>query len=173
MDRPSVLLGKARQIYKAEGVVPLLRKVAAFLAYCMFEYRSYWLYAESIASYADLNEADFMPRIEGVTFYIISSNEEADELEAQGFPFRSQVANARRSLEKGATAFCIFVGQELASIAWHAPNRDAQRSLGEPPYPVDFEKDEICSGGAVEQSEVSATGAAQVQQNIEAPVPPR
>jgi len=109
--------------------------------------RSYYVYREYIEDLAEAVEADFVPGIEGLAFRIVSSNEEADELEAQGFPFRSQVANARRNLEKGATAFCLFVGQELASITWHAPNRDAQRSLGEPPYPVDYEKDEICSGG--------------------------
>jgi len=125
----------------------LLRRGLASAVGAFFFLRTYYVYSECIEDLAEDDEAHSQPRIEGVTFHIVSDNEKADELEAKGFDFRSQVPNARRSLEKGATAFCFFVGQELASIAWHAPNRHAQRSLGEPPYPVDFEKGEICSGG--------------------------
>ncbi len=147
MHRVTVLFRRAHQVYQTDGSVGLLRRGLAFGIGPFFFFRTYYVYRECVEDLAEAEEAGFVPEIEGLSFHIVSSKEEADELEAQGFLFRSQVANARRNLEKGATAFCLFVGQELASIAWHATNRDAQRSLGEPPYPVDYEKDEICSGG--------------------------
>lgn len=150
MHRLTVLLAEARHICQTDGFPELLRRGLAFAVGSLFFFGTYYVYRESIEELArelaEAEEDDFVPGIEGLALHIVSSNREADELEARGFRFRSQVANARRNLEKGATAFCLFVGQELASVAWHAPNRDAQRSLGEPPYPVDFDKGEICSG---------------------------
>jgi hypothetical protein len=80
---------------------------------------------------------------------IVSTNQEADELEAEGLQFRSHVSNSRERLEKGAIAFCIFVERELASIGWVATTQEAKDSLNEPPYKVGFSNKESCTGGSV------------------------
>lgn len=36
-----------------------------------------------------LKESDYIPKIDNFTLKIVSSNEEADKLEAEGFEFRS------------------------------------------------------------------------------------
>jgi hypothetical protein len=85
-----------------------------------------------------------MPKIDDFALKIVSTNEEADELEAQGLEFRSQVLNARKRLDKGAIAFCIFVGKELANVSWVAMTLEAKNSLGQPPFRVDFSNNEAC-----------------------------
>ena len=56
-----------------------------------------------------------MPNTQNFTFKIVATNEQANKLAADGLEFRSYILNARRSLDKGAIVFCLFVGNELAS----------------------------------------------------------
>ncbi|MCK4723818.1 MAG: hypothetical protein KAT75_10955, partial [Dehalococcoidia bacterium] len=79
---------------------------------------------------------------------IISTNQEADELEAGGLEFRSHVPNGRERLDKGVVAFCAFAGLELAGISWVSVSQQAKDALPEPPYRVDFSKNEACVGDA-------------------------
>jgi hypothetical protein len=148
MDNPSGLVAEAKRIYRTEGLLQLVRRGVAFLLWRVFEYRRYYLYADPIDHLRDLSEADFLPRIDGFTVKVVSSNEEADELEASGLQFRAQFPTARRSLDSGAVAFCLFVGDTLAHIGWAAFTREGQKSIGEPPYVVDFSNREACSGGS-------------------------
>lgn len=139
---------KARQVYQTEGLVSLLRRGFRFLVYCVFEYRSYWLYAERPKDILALNEADFMPKIGDFIPKAVSSNAEADELESQGFEFRSQIPDAREILDGGAIALCIFVGRELANMGWVVMSQQAMDILGGPPYHVDFAGKEVVGAGA-------------------------
>ena len=148
MPRLTNLLRRTMQIYETDGIVALLRRGFAFLAYCFFQYRTYYLYADCTEDLLALYEDDFKPSIDGLTLKIVSSNEEADELEAEGLQFRSHVQNAQQRLDKGAIAFCVFIGSELAHIGWVALSRDAQSSIGEPPFKVDFSNKEGCTGDA-------------------------
>ena len=146
MSRPTVLFTRAKQILQTEGLVPLVRRGFPFVVTSFFRYRTYALYEYALVDIQKLNEADFMPKIDNFTLKIISTNQEADELEAEGLEFRSQVANAKQRLEKGAIAFCIFVDRELANIAWVALTQEAKDSLDEPPFRVDFPNGEVCGG---------------------------
>ncbi len=148
MKRPTELFYDARRIYHVGGMIHLLRRTVAFIGYCLFQHRRYWLYSEPVPGYPDLTEADFLPRIDGLTWKAVSSNEEADELEAQGLEFRSLVPNARERLKRGAVALCIFVGRELANMGWLVTGQRAMDSLPDPPLKVDFANNEAC-GGAI------------------------
>jgi RimJ/RimL family protein N-acetyltransferase len=128
-------------------LIPLVRRGFAFVVGHFFQYDTYYLYEEAVENSLRLNEADFMPRIDSFTLKTISTNQEADELEAEGLEFWSHGANYRKRLDKGAIAFCVFVGQELASIYWVAMTRQAKDSLNERPYTVDFSNNEVCTGG--------------------------
>ena len=94
------------------------------------------------------HEADFAPRIDHTKLKIVGANDEADQLEAEGFEFRSHFPNATRMLDSGAIAFCIFSGSELANIGWVALSQRAMDSLPDPPFKVDFANNEAC-GGAI------------------------
>lgn len=148
MRRLTVLLKRAKQILQTEGFVSLVRRGFALLAYCLFEHRSYWLWGNDVEDVRSSNEADFMPKIDNFTLKIISTNQEADELEAGGLEFRSHVPNGRERLDSGAVAFCIFTGRELANISWVAMTQQAMDSLNKPTFKVDFSNNESWSGGS-------------------------
>ena len=147
MSRVARLFRSAKQIYHTDGPIGLLRRGYAFVFYRLFQYRTYYLYADPVEYGAPLNEAEFKPNIDNLMARIVSSNEEADELEAQGFDFRSYVSGARRRLDEGALANCIFVGNALAHFGWIALDQQALDSLDEPPYRVDFANKEAVGTG--------------------------
>lgn len=107
---------------------------------------TYYLYEHSLR---ELNEADFLPKVKNINVRIVSSNREADTLAAEGFEFRRRFVNARQMLDKGATALCIFVGQELAHITWLAMSEVAKNAFERLPYKVNFSHKEACTGGTV------------------------
>ena len=143
----SVLLRRGKQIFQTEGLIFLLRRGLEFFR--VFQYGAWYLY-ENYPSEALKGkiEADFMPRIQNFTSRIVSTNQEADELEAEGLEFRSQVTKAREKLDKGAVALCVFVEQELGYICWVAMTEEAKKMVDPLPYKVDFANNEICDGGA-------------------------
>lgn len=147
MSKLTFLLRRARQIHQTEGLLPLLRRTVALIFRLFFEYQTYYLYAEYTKDLPELKEADFMPKTDDFIPKVVTSNEQADDLEAQGFEFRSTVPNARKRLYSGAIAMCIFVDGELANIGWFAASQQAKDSLGEPPYKVDFANRESVGGG--------------------------
>ena len=148
MGRIADQFDRAKQIYRNEGLVSLLRRGFRFLVYCVFEHRTYYLWGNDVEDVRSSNEADFMPKVDNFTLKIISTNQEADELEAGGLEFRSHVPNGRERLDKGAVAFCIFIGRELANIVWVAMTQQAKDSLNQPPFKVDFSNNESLSAGS-------------------------
>jgi len=94
------------------------------------------------------NESDFLPGINDVTFHMVTTNEQADELAKIGFDCRSYSIYARKRLDKGTIAFCLFVGKELAHIGWLASTPDAKNTFDTHPYQVDFGNGEACTGGS-------------------------
>lgn len=106
MHRLKSLVESANQIYHTEGSRSLVRQVFAFLIDRLFRYETYYLYETDIL--IERSEADFRSRLPTFTMHIVGTNEEAEELEADGLEFRSSVNNARERLEKGAIAFCFF-----------------------------------------------------------------
>ncbi len=149
MNKISWLIRRAKQILQTEGLIPLVRRGFPFVVRRFFRYETYYLYEHIPINIRNLNEADFMPKIDNFNFKIVSTGREADELEAEGLEFLSQAVNARESLDKGAIAFCIFVGPELAHIGWVAMTEEAKRYVDPFPYRVNFGNDEACTGGTV------------------------
>ena len=141
------LLRRAKRILQTEGLVPLVRQAAAFAVQRCFIYKVYYLDESSVEHFQNLSEADFMPKIASFTLKIVSTNEEADELEAEGLEFRSLGFNARDALDKGAIALYVFVGKELANVSWIAMTEEAKLGLRELPYRVDFSCNEACQVG--------------------------
>jgi len=145
----SVLLLRAKDIYRMEGLISLLRTSFDYVRRRVFEYRSYYLYEIPTG---ELDEADFLPQIGNFMFKVISSNEEADELAASfGFDLRQRFIDAKKRLDKGAIAFCIFVGKEFANIGWVSLSEEAKKTLDPLPLKVDFAANEAYVG-AVETS---------------------
>ena len=141
------MLRTGRKVCETEGLRGLLGRWARFLLSRPFEYSTYYLYAKPVGQSEEVNEAGPTTHTSDLTFRAVSSNAEADELEAQGFDFRWHVANARERLDRGAVGTCVFIGKELAHIGWVAVNQHALDRLNEPPYKVDFANGEVVVTG--------------------------
>ncbi|MDY6917202.1 MAG: hypothetical protein SVP26_04535 [Chloroflexota bacterium] len=140
----SSLFDRARRVLRTEGLTALLRRTVLLATGHVFQYRTVYVFEYDIEEASELDETDFLPRTDGFDFRIVESNLGADELEKQGLEFRSCALNARERLDRGAVAFCIFVGGELASIGWAAMSQDAKDTLPELPYTIDFAAGEAC-----------------------------
>ena len=139
---------RARIILKTEGITSLIVKVFVFVAKHIFSYETYYITMRSLQNQT-ISKDDLIPDVADLTFKVITSNKEADELVAGGFEdFRSYQLNARQALEKGTIAFCLFVGTEVGYLTWLARSRDSQKIFNERPYQVDFDNSEACSVGA-------------------------
>lgn len=149
MQKLILLLRRARRLHETEGTAHLAKRALAFLVGLVFEYRVYYVYADRVSEVLGLGESEVMPKVGDLTIAVVCTNREADDLEALGLEFRSYVRNfdARKALDRGATAICIFAGSVLATIGWVALSPGAKDSLGEPPYRVDFSNGEACSAG--------------------------
>lgn len=146
MYPPRMLLSRAKDILRTEGLLLLLGRGCDFLVRYLFRCGTFYLYELAVK---ERNEADFMPSLQNLTVHIVSSNQQADELAASGFDCRSYSIHARRRLDKGAIAICTFVKQELASIVWVAMTEEAKKSVDSLPYHVDFVNKEASTGGTV------------------------
>ena len=150
MNRISWMLGRATRILKTEGLIPLVRRGFPFVLSFFFRYEEYYIYESDIQEIMkERGEAEPLPSIQDFTVKIVSTNEEAGELEAEGLDFRSQSTNARKRLDKGAIALCVFIGGELASRGWIATTQEAKDSIDELPYRADFSNGESCTGASV------------------------
>jgi hypothetical protein len=155
-SRLGELLARAKDILRGEGPVTLLRRVLDFY---IFHRDNYYLYMEDLHLYRQMNEADYLPRIEGFTFKVVRSNEEADQLaKAMGHDFRKLFVNAGKRLDRGATAFCTFVEGETANVGWLAPTERAKRTLFDMPLRVDFSNSECYLGGSEALPEYKGKG---------------
>jgi len=155
------LLIRARQIFEAEGLIPLFKRGFVLLAPYFFQYRTYYLWEIDVSKILEeRSEAEFTPETENFTFKMVATNEEADRLADEGLEFRSHVLNARRSLDKGAVAFCLFVGNELANIRWTATTEEAKKSLNKLPYQVDFSNNRAYVSGLMTNPKYRGAGFA-------------
>ncbi|MDY6917399.1 MAG: hypothetical protein SVP26_05555 [Chloroflexota bacterium] len=149
MNRLTEPFRRAMSIYETEGLMPLARQAAAFAAGRVFRYETYYLYENDGSSFSKRGDVGLPPGVDGLAFRVVHTNEEADALEAEGLRFRKYAGDARGRLDKGAMAFCVFVGHDLASIGWLCTTQRAKDSLNEPPpAKVDFSKKEAWAGGS-------------------------
>ena len=143
----TVLLRRTKRILETEGLLALMRRGLASVTCRFFVYRVYYLSEFELENARRWREEDFLPQLEGLVFRIVTTNLEADELEKEGLEFRSYPydIDARKALDKGAMALCIFVGSELGTIGWVALTPQAMEGLKEPPLKVDFSRDALAA----------------------------
>lgn len=149
MKKLSFLLRRARRIYETEGPTLLARRALSFVACRFFVRRSYYIAVNHYRPSSDGSGPEAPPAIDRLTSTAVVSNRMADEVEANGFEFRSypHFVDARRALDSGAAAICIFAGRELAAISWIALSQEAKDAFGDPPVKVDFSDNEAWTGG--------------------------
>ena len=144
MPSPAAMLRAAREISQRDGFRSVLSRGWSYASGSFFQYASVYLYEHTMR---EQREADFLPRVQDFTVKIVASNREADELMALGFDFRSYVFYGRDALDRGAVAFCIFIGGELAHLGWAAFSEEGKAYIDPMPFRVAFSAREACTGG--------------------------
>ena len=129
---------RVREIRGQRGTGGLLKAGFRFLASPVYKSESFWLTVAQLS--ADYKSEASRPRIgiDQLTFKAVTSNDEADRLEAEGFSFRRHPTYFNYNLKVythwldcGAVACCTFVGKEFAAINWAITSqrtRDASES---------------------------------------------
>ena len=157
----SVLFARAKHILETEGLVSLVKRSLIYAVSRVFRYYSVYLYEHSMA---ERNEEQFIPEINNLTFKIVSTNEQADELVKDGFEdirWSPVIVNVRKCLGNGAIAFCFFVDKELAHIGWVGLSKEAKNCFDALPYYVYFSHNQACTGGTVTIPKYRANGLMQ------------
>ena len=135
-------IGRARDVAQTESLTALLKRAFDFY---VFHHGRYYLYEHD---FFRVSEAEFLPRVDGLTLEVVHSNDEADELaKATGEDFRRMVLNARRGLDSGAVFFCFLVNGELAHFGSVAMSRKAMMAMGSLPVQIDFSDGLAYTGG--------------------------
>ena len=145
MLTPGMILKRVTYVLRTEGLKSLLRRGFAFLLRPIFCHETYYLLELSIQDQESVPE-DFRPDLPELTYRFVTTNQQADELATQFDDFRVRSLNTRERLDKGAIAFCIYVGRELAYILWTATSEPGRKTFVDVPYRVDFASKEICTG---------------------------
>jgi len=112
--------------------------------YFIFDRGTYNIYEHRVS---DIDVSLFNPMLSGFKVKIAAGNRDADEISRDVKDVRKVIFKSRKMLDKGAIAFCIYSGRELAHISWLALNEKAQIAIDTMPYKVDFAAGEACVGG--------------------------
>jgi hypothetical protein len=146
---------RAQEIRQESGRLALFRASCLFLVRPVYQRNFYYLFERPVKSKSGISEAEIKNNTNDLVCKVVSSNEEADELERENLKFRSVPTtwnrgrnNYRRKLDKGAIAFCTFVGTEFAAIAWVIPSQKVQNKVEEVRLKVDYANHEAFPRGA-------------------------
>jgi hypothetical protein len=145
---------RAKNILQTAGLKALFIRA---LKHGFYEHQIYYLYEHVLK---DRDEADFFPGVKDFIFKTIPARNDIDQLVSNGFDLRLDITDMRHRVEKGAIAYCIFIGRDLASIGFIAGNQEAMNSLNPPPFKVNFSAGEVYTGGLWTNPEYRGHGLA-------------
>ena len=148
IDRFKWQLQRVQDVRRSEGAFSLLRKVFRFLTPSLYRSQTFYLYDGNLQDTLDLFEG-FTCNLPDIKMVVVSTNEEAEALESNGFDFYTTFAtsdgrnlNYRQRLSVGAQAFCIYIGKVPASISWITTNKQAQNAVSALPIKVNYSNGE-------------------------------
>lgn len=107
------------------------------------DYRTFLLYEYDHESEACRR---LPPLPEGFDEYFVRGNDDADILATERDDFRDLVPAARRALDAGAVALCLYHGRDVAHVGWLATTQEARRSLDPLAFEVRFDQAESWLG---------------------------
>jgi hypothetical protein len=137
------------------GLLETLGRIIDFVGPQIFHAGNYHVYEHRLRA---REESDFRPEIAGLRCEFVTSNLEADKLEAEGLEFRSHFLYSRSKLESGGIAVCLFVEKNVSCISWIALNKRAEKSFVHRGYNVDYSNGECSTGGAFTLPEFRGRG---------------
>jgi hypothetical protein len=149
-----LIWGKITDTYQQQGISGIIRISILFIMSPIYKKESFYLYEYSIiqANHTDLIIKDL--DASDLCFKVVDSNQEADNLEAEGFIFRSYPTlfnmghrDYTHWLNYGAIACCTFRKKELAAINWVILSKQVQEKLTFP-LEVDYSNHEFFARGS-------------------------
>jgi hypothetical protein len=145
------LFKEAKQIYQEDGLPAVFKAILQFIVKPVyFRYRYYLSEKPLDLTTVETSLSKFQPRmdIHRLTFKVVRSNQEAEQLEKEGFEFRSYPyvhevhSTYSQMLDYGLIAFCTFVDKEFAACSWVIPSKQVQDKFKAPPLKVDYARHE-------------------------------
>ena len=144
-----LLYAGIRAVIKHEGIKSLISRGFVFLSHRFFLIDNYYVSNRDLTKLRDEDEKEFLPKLDNFCVRMISTNNEADELLAEGLTFGAYELNLRDSLDKDVISICIFVENELASIHCIADNEKSKKIVDFRPLPVNFKNGDVVGGRAL------------------------
>jgi hypothetical protein len=150
-----LLVSQAKDIQKERGTIGLIKASIRFLYSPVYKHELYYFFKHPPMPEYDISEA--RPRISEskLNFKIVTSNTEADQLEKEGFSFRTHPTYFNHDLKLythwldcGVIAFCTFVDKEFAAIIWIVTSQQTHSLIKSPPMKVDYSNQEVFPRGA-------------------------
>ena len=111
----------------------------------VLDYRRLYLYQHH---HREWPEGAFLSPPDAFEECFVATNAEADALVHGREDFRTIIRRARRGLDHGAVAFCIYDGSHLAHIAWLATSAEGRSALDSLGFQVRFDDGEGWTGAA-------------------------
>jgi hypothetical protein len=161
LSRLKTLFQKAGYYRHLGGSGLLISRVLTFIIAPVFRYESYYLLQKSLMK-QDV-AAEPQPKIEGVTLKIITSVNEVNQLDKEGYDIRKYAASAEfmdkmdEELEAGGILFGSFIGYNLVSTGWAYINERSMNLVSKIPVQIDFTK-EAFEGGRYTLPEYRGSG---------------
>ena len=136
---------RIKAIVDKEGFASLFKRASMYLIHKIIIYENYYLMENSLK---DLKEDpdDFVPNLPNLSHRFVKTNQEANQVACEFCEFRSYSLNAYDRLDKGAMAFCIFIGTDLAYICWTAMTEEAKKTVTDFPYKINFNGKNVFAG---------------------------
>lgn len=135
-------------IVKYEGFKSLISMGFAYVLAHLFFTQKYYMNITDLTIKENMNEREFLPRINNYSVKIISTNKEADNLIAKGYHFGAYEMRLRKALDKDIITFCVFVNKEIANLHCIAYGQKGTEDVDFRLLPVNFEKKEVVVGRA-------------------------
>ncbi len=133
---------RARTILRERGFRAL---VTTGFRWYVLDHREFFLFERQ---HEPLPQGSFRPTLDQFEEHFVSSNQQADELTESHDDFRRLSHGSRNALDAGATAFCIYVGRDVAHYAWVAATLEARRTLDRLGFEVPFDQGVAWTGAA-------------------------
>jgi hypothetical protein len=140
MSRFKKLWLRARETREKRGLLALWKAGVLYLISPVFKSEEFYLFGRPVKSDYGPSEPDQEKATGDIVSFVVSSNEEADRIEKEGYKFRSSPTDWNvgqgsyaRWLDAGAIAICTFVGKEFAAINWTILSKKVQKRIT---YPV-------------------------------------
>jgi hypothetical protein len=147
------LWSSARNFRQKHGFWALVRIGAVLAISPVFALERFYLVERAVKTVYGPADPPQNANTKDFAFFVVSSNEEADKLEKEGYVFRSihtiwneGEGSYKRWLNRGAVALCTFVGKEFGAINWVIMSPEVQERITYP-VKVDYANHEVITRG--------------------------